>query len=406
MENWMNTGRILTFCLSATLAGAALSQRVFADSPPIVSSAAETTLQQGIDFARKHEFTKALDLWRPLAEQGNPKAQTYVGEIYSEGGFGVPKDEAQALAWYRKAADQGLAEAQNHLGNMYSNGRAVAKDETQAVAWYRKAADQGDADAQYNLGYMYANGRGVAKDETQAIAWYRKAADQGDADAQYNLGLNYTNGKGVAKDEAQAVSWYRKAADQGYANAELNLGTMYGKGQGVQQSYAQAALWFARAAQKGDDTAVRNLELAVDKLPTLRMRASVPVRANPEPTGAVVKTAVAGEVAYRLSQFDNWYEVYFRDRNIVGYINTAQASVVVADIPQPAASPIRKAAYVEPSSNFPAAPATRPGVTSCNTRCNNGQCLRTYDSGKHVAFQAEHKFNAFNNEWEWDSGTC
>jgi uncharacterized protein len=289
---------------------------------------------------------------------------------------------------------------------MYEHGRGVAKDDAQAVAWYRKAADQGDADAQNNLGLMYANGRGVAKDDAQAVAWYRKAADQGDADAQYNLGLNYNKGEGVAKDEAQAVSWYRKAADQGYAGAELNLGVMYGKGQGVQQSYAQAALWFARAAQRGDDTAVRNLELAVDKLPTLRMRGSVPVRANPELTGTVVKTAAAGEVAYRLSQFDHWYEVYFRDRNIVGYINTSQASVVVAEIPQPATSPIRKAAYVEPTSNFPAAPATRPGVTSCNTRCNNGQCLRTYDSGKHVAFQAEHKFNAFNNEWEWDPGTC
>jgi TPR repeat protein len=343
--------------------------------------------------------------YRKAADQGHARAQYNLGVIYAYG-QGVVKDDAQAIAWFRKAAERGYALAQYNLGVMYEHGRGVAKDDAQAVAWYRKAADQGDADAQNNLGLMYANGRSVAKDDAQAVAWYRKAADQGDADAQYNLGLNYNKGEGVAKDEAQAVSWYRKAADQGYAGAELNLGVMYGKGQGVQQSYAQAALWFARAAQRGDDTAVRNLELAVDKLPTLRMRGSVPVRANPELTGTVVKTAAAGEVAYRLSQFDHWYEVYFRDRNIVGYINTSQASVVVAEIPQPAKSPIRKAAYVEPTSNFPAAPATRPGVTSCNTRCNNGQCLRTYDSGKHVAFQAEHKFNAFNNEWEWDPGTC
>jgi TPR repeat protein len=59
-----------------------------------------------------------------------------------------------------------------------------------------------------------------------------------------------------------------------------------------------------------------------------------------------------------------------------------------------------------PSTAFPSTPGTRPGVTSCNTRCNNGQCLRTYDDGRHVQFQAEHRFNAMTNEWEWDSGTC
>jgi hypothetical protein len=26
--------------------------------------------------------------------------------------------------------------------------------------------------------------------------------------------------------------------------------------------------------------------------------------------------------------------------------------------------------------------------------------------GRHVEFQARHNFNAFTNEWEWDSGTC
>jgi uncharacterized protein len=442
MENGMNTCRILTICLSAALAGAALSQRVLADPPPVVSSATDTTLQQGLDFARKHEFTKALDLWRPLAEQGNSKAQAYVGRIYSQGGFGVPKDDAQAITWLRKAAYQGDADAQNDLGDLYEDGRGGAKDEAQAVVWYRKAADQGNTHAQYNLGVMYANGEGVAKDAAQALAWYRKAADQGDANAELNLGFLYHNGEGVPKDAtqaaswtrkaadqgdaqaqfnlgvaykygdgvpkdaAQAVVWYRKAADQGSADAQNNLGSLYASGQGVQQSYAEAVRWYARAAQQGEDLAARNLEANIDKLQNLRVRAGALVRARPEPNASVVKSAAAGEVAYRISQFDNWYEVYFRDRNMVGYINTSQASVVVADIPQPAALPIRKAAYVEPSSNFPAAPATRPGVTSCNTRCNNGQCLRTYDSGKHVAFQAEHKFNALNNEWEWDPGTC
>jgi TPR repeat protein len=72
---------------------------------------------------------------------------------------------------------------------MYERGWGVVKDEAQAVAWYRKAAAQGNVNAQYNLGVMYAQGRGVAKDKAQAVDWFRKAADQGDASALDALNL-------------------------------------------------------------------------------------------------------------------------------------------------------------------------------------------------------------------------
>ena len=58
---------------------------------------------------------------------------------------------------------------------MYESGWGVAKDESQAVAWYYKAAEQGNAVAQFKMGVMYANGRGVARDDIQAVEWYRKA---------------------------------------------------------------------------------------------------------------------------------------------------------------------------------------------------------------------------------------
>lgn len=401
----MNTARIWATFLSATFAGVALSQHALADPPAAAPSATDLALQQALAFERKHEFGKAVELWKPLADRGNAVAQFHLGEAY-ENGDGVAKDDAQAVTWYRKGAEHGDAAAQFSLGWMYEHGHGVAEDQAQAETWNRKAAEQGYAAAQYNVGVMYENGDGHPRDEAHAVAWYRKAAEQGYAAAQLNLGEMYAQGRGIAKDEAQAIVWYRKAAEQGDADAQVTLGMAYFLGQGVQENHGQAVHWFALAAQKGSESAVTKLEIVVATLPTLRMRTTIAVLARPEANAPVVKSTAAGEVAYRLSQFDNWYEVYFRDRNIVGYIDTSQASVVVADIPQPAASPIRKAAYFEPTSNFPPVPATRPGVTSYNTRCNNGQCLRTYDSGKHVAFQAEHKFNAFNNQWEWDAGSC
>lgn len=81
----------------------------------------------------------ALELWKPVAEEGDPKAQTYVGEIY-EKGVGVAPDYAQAAEWYRKAAEQGHQPAQINLGQLYEQGLGVPKDQDQAFAWYSKAA--------------------------------------------------------------------------------------------------------------------------------------------------------------------------------------------------------------------------------------------------------------------------
>jgi len=63
----------------------------------------------------------ALRLVRPLAEQGDGRAQAVLG-MYYQNGYGAPQDYAAALNWYRKAADQGLAPAQHALGHMYDAG--------------------------------------------------------------------------------------------------------------------------------------------------------------------------------------------------------------------------------------------------------------------------------------------
>ncbi len=119
----------------------------------------------------------ALREWRPLAEQGNAKAQYNLGVMY-DNGQGVPQDYAKAVEWYRKAAEQGYADAQYNLGHMYDKGEGVTQDYAKAMGWYRKAAEQGDADAQHNLGVMYGNGQGVPQDYAQAHMWYNLAASK------------------------------------------------------------------------------------------------------------------------------------------------------------------------------------------------------------------------------------
>src|SRR6185369_15612676 len=111
-------------------------------------------LEDAVAAAKRGDYTTALQLLRPLAEQGNAQAQGDLGWMYADG-EGVAKDDTAAVLWYRKAAEQGLASAQHNLGWMYANGRGVAKDNATAVLWYRKAAEQGFARAQINLGAMY-----------------------------------------------------------------------------------------------------------------------------------------------------------------------------------------------------------------------------------------------------------
>ena len=132
------------------------------------------------------DYATALRLWRPLAEQGDARAQFSLGFMY-QNGWGAPQDYSAALIWYRKAADQGYAFAQGNLGFMYEKGHGVPQDYAAAVSWYRKAAEQGNAGSQLNLGVMYQNGWGVPKDLGQAHYWYNLAAAQGNERAKQNL---------------------------------------------------------------------------------------------------------------------------------------------------------------------------------------------------------------------------
>jgi len=88
-------------------------------------------------------YATALRVWLPLAEGGDPAAQTYVGEIF-EKGLGVPPDYAAAAVWYRRGAERGYSRAAINLGQLYEQGHGVPKDPVQALGWYRKAAGLGD----------------------------------------------------------------------------------------------------------------------------------------------------------------------------------------------------------------------------------------------------------------------
>ena len=153
---------------------------------------------------------------------GERGATRQLAEMYYIGKDGVEQDFAEAARWYEKLAKQGDVRAQTTLGLMYSRGYGVKKDSQTAHRWWNFAAAQNDPGAQYNLGLSYANGDGVAQDHAKAAEWYNKAASRGHVQAQHNLGMLYHEGK-PARDLLRAYFWVKVAALQGDDVAQDSL---------------------------------------------------------------------------------------------------------------------------------------------------------------------------------------
>ena len=67
---------------------------------------AAPSLRQGVAAMQRQDYARAAAILAPLAQNGNPEAQAYMGYLYAIG-HGVPQDFTQAAIWYRRAAEQG-----------------------------------------------------------------------------------------------------------------------------------------------------------------------------------------------------------------------------------------------------------------------------------------------------------
>ena len=92
------------------------------------------SLRQGISAFNRQDYSLASQIFIPLAEQGQPSAQAYLGFLF-ETGRGVPQNFTEAAMWYRRAAEQGDSLAQYSLGLLYDRGQGVPRDIVEASKW-------------------------------------------------------------------------------------------------------------------------------------------------------------------------------------------------------------------------------------------------------------------------------
>src|SRR5437868_2019979 len=144
--------------------------------------ASAQNVKAGIEAWQRADYSAAVAIWRPLAENGDADAAFNLGQAYRLG-RGVPTNLSAAKTWFERAARQNHVDAQTTLGLLlFQSG-----DQAEGLKWLKAAAEQGEARALLVYGTALFNGDGVAQDPVLGYAYVSRAAAQGLAPAKETL---------------------------------------------------------------------------------------------------------------------------------------------------------------------------------------------------------------------------
>ena len=109
----------------------------------------------------------------------------YLGNIYSEGGHGIEKDESKAFYWWKNGAKLGNAACYDNLGWCYIYGNGVNQNFKKAFESFKKAIsiEPNDAYAHYYMALLFKNGLYVKANRDSLKYYLQKAKDYGNEDA-------------------------------------------------------------------------------------------------------------------------------------------------------------------------------------------------------------------------------
>lgn len=111
-----------------------------------LSYPASAGFYEGLIAAQKEDWDTALAEWLPIANEGNPGAQSNIGNMYAHG-LGVEKDIIEAYRWHLLAANQSVTKSMVFVGLALSQGLGVEKNMIQAATWLLAAERLGSYSA-------------------------------------------------------------------------------------------------------------------------------------------------------------------------------------------------------------------------------------------------------------------
>jgi TPR repeat protein len=112
----------------SALAGAAAGVLLFGSAHALAGP-----WEDGMVAYNRGDYVPAIRLFRPLAEQGNPKAQTQIGTMYSKG-EGTAPSLTRAFMWFSVAAKRGDAKAKAGLRDVSKRMSPAEMSEGAAMA--------------------------------------------------------------------------------------------------------------------------------------------------------------------------------------------------------------------------------------------------------------------------------
>jgi len=184
-------------------------------------------IQAGIYMNKKsvtYDPSKAFEIYKSCANQGNALAMNILGILYSEG-TGTTINQQEALRWFELSAKKRYPEAYNNLGNIYRTGWGVEQNFNTAYQWFEMGTKVNSSTCMYYQGYMLYKGLGVTQNYEKAVSLFRKGIKKGSLGSMYMLGLCLRNGYGILKNSDSARYWLKLAAKKGYRFAQEELQT-------------------------------------------------------------------------------------------------------------------------------------------------------------------------------------
>ena len=162
-------------------------------------AAAAQSVRSGIQAWEKGDFKGAVEIWRPLADRGDPGALFNLAQAYRFG-RGVQANMATAKGLFERAARGGHVESQTTLGLLLLQGG----EQLEALKWLKLAAEAGEPRALLVYGTALINGDGVTQDRLLGYAFVHASAASGLEAAKKSL---------AALDSLFSAADRRKALD-------------------------------------------------------------------------------------------------------------------------------------------------------------------------------------------------
>jgi TPR repeat protein len=170
-----------------------------------------TPFGKGVAAYRASDFKIAHDIWLPLANDGNAKAQNALGHLYRKG-YGVEPDLAISRRWYSKSAASGDKVGLYSLGDIIRTSAASQDDMAKAIILIKKSANLNYGVAQNALAELLHQGKNLAANDAQAYFWILLAQKNNYKKAQIlkdilDKSLSATEKKSQSQ---RALKWLKK----------------------------------------------------------------------------------------------------------------------------------------------------------------------------------------------------